>query len=299
MNPWMLSLVLASISTAIIYQTVFVQYPADRINLWGAILNGTMRQPYSHRVLKPAILWCIGKLFSKFRLGNMKHITASSILSFVVFFWIYKVFYAFLEIQFTPDKAALGTCLLFVVIPMSAIKAVLIIGDYINLLAHVLGFYLMFTGQWIWIFPILVIGIFNRHHIITLVFFYIAYSLNYMALIPLLTLWAITLIMSYLIFDREKPEKGAVTTRMRSFKKHIKNNTHKGNLIVLIIPVWTTCIILFTVLALLNVNVLPMYYLRMLILLVPYIVTFPLIGNAWELAKFTPMYLVLIPCIIY
>jgi hypothetical protein len=266
-----------------------------RIQFANAIFAGTMRAPYQYRVLKhfaaQAIAGAIEPLVG--RDAARLHEWSYGLLVLFVFAAFFGVFYAFLRRYYVRSVALLGIVLFALLIPLS-VTGYVVEGDFITLLAYTLGFWLM-ARKHDWAVPIVIlVASFNRDQAAYLAVFHALFLLTQRRLWPgVLSLLAsagawvfVYWYLRQLYGEKENPS---------TWEIHIERNTNPDHLQDLIVPLWISEVLFLVILAVLGWPVTNRFYRAALLALVPYVGLFFLHGHLWELAKFLPAFLVLIP----
>lgn len=284
-------LVMALTSTCYVLNMVIFPYTASRIELVEDILSRQAEPPYQYRILQPAMGKVMENGISLLTGGGDAHIGASALLAFITFLAIFFAFHSYLQTDFSERTSFTGAILLQVVIPLS-VTGFYVEGDFLNLLFYILGLILIKRGKDRYL-PILVaLGTLNREQFVFIVVWYFLHlaaekKLTTQKLILILlcaTAWFAAYIGVRMYFGF-KPSQ--FTTAL-----HIANNT--ANLLR-IIPLWTAEVAGFAALCLLAFRKSNLFYKLSFLSLIPYGALFFVNGNMWELAKFLPAFLIMIP----
>lgn len=291
-----LIITLALISTWYVLNRVILPNVSVRIQFSDNILSGQMEPPYQYRVLLPYITNLLQILISPLiHSAGKQHVLAYSTILFLIFLGIYYLFYKFLRNFFTRKTAIIGILLLQAVIPLS-VTGYFIEGDFIALFFYLLGFNIIIQRKDVLLPVVIGIATFNREQIVFLIVFYVIY-----------------LISQQKIFDRKKILIVAVcfsvflsvffgTRLFYGFKPtqytiglHIAYNTDVGKLILSIIPLWFAEVVGLTILCTFAFRRSNLFFKLSFLSLGSYTALFFVKGNMWELAKFLPAFIILIP----
>lgn len=291
---FILILILTLIST--LYMNVVVVRPnVDvRIQHEDKILAGQMDAPYQYRVLQPLLSKALQDILS-FPSRTLQHIIAYTLLDYVTFAGI---FYAFLVLlrrsTLTDTSALLGLALLQIVIPLS-ITGYDVNGDFITLFFYLLGLNLVFTGREDYLPLVIGVATLNREQIIFLVVFYLAYRAGHpdginrrtlrVTVLSLVVFISMYLAVRYYFGFKVSP----ATPQL-----HIANNTDPQRLLYIVL-LWSTQVAGFVALCALAFKRSIRYFKLAFPSLGVYVTLFFVNGNLWEMAKFLPAFIILIP----
>lgn len=266
-----------------------------RIEFESSILNGNSEPPYQYRILQPLLSKAFDSLLSAFILsGYWRHLIYSSFFILAIFTGVNLSFYAYLNIFFEETKAVAGLLLLQSLIPLS-ITGYYIEGDFLTFLLFIAGFLVIFANRPVFLLAIVLVGSFNREQIIFLIllYFFYAYSerklnaRNISILIGCVVIWLIIAFGLRWYYDFE-PSKYTIGL-------HIERNTDLRILIRQIIPLWVAEVGGICVLCLLAFRKSHPFFKISFISMGLYACLFFLNGNLWELAKFFPVFIIMIP----
>jgi hypothetical protein len=287
-----LFVILALIAAWYICRTIILPNIDARIEFENKTLSGQQEPPYQYRLLKPLI----GKMMETAVftiLGDVRwaHVISYAFLSFLTFLGIFTTFHAYLSRDFSASTALIGTLLLMAVLPLSA-SGYYMEGDYITLLFYIAGLILIRQGKDAYLPAIIGIGALNREQI---VFLLVWYLLHQKTLTGRRVFWALMGFTVWLaVFFGVRMYFGFKPSPYTS-ALHVANNTDLANLFILILPLWFSNVAGFVVMSLMAFRKSNLFYKYSLMSLTVYGVLFFFNGNMWELAKFLPAYLILIP----
>ncbi|HNI99536.1 MAG TPA: hypothetical protein PL169_25970, partial [Leptospiraceae bacterium] len=263
-----------------------------RIEFVDEILKGKSVQPYQYRVLKPFLGKKIGSLIP-FN-GHIKHFVGFSILNFFVFFGIYFLFFNYLKIFYDEKISFIGVLILQILIPLS-VSGFYMEGDFITLLFYTVGLMLLFKNKQYFLPVLMFLAALNREQFIffSVWHFIFLYSFKrldkknlFILFLSVIMFWAGYHLPRLYFGIRENPY---------SMEIHLKNNTDPFWLYLKIIPLWISEIAGFFILAVYAFRKSSLFFRLLLISLIPYTAAFYVKANIWELAKYLPAMLVLIP----
>lgn len=290
--------------TLALIQTFYVQSFVIRRNVGGRmariaeIKKAKREPPYRYRILTIILGNMIEaplKLSKRLNYAE-RHILVYSILTLIILTGINIGFYRYLALalDFDYQTALLGVFILNAIIPMS-VTGMDIEGDFLTLLAYVIGMLLLRYDMVIFIPVLIAIAALNREQIIFFVLWMGIYFIDDMAidtyLLLFVSVWAwgiVTLFLRYV--------QGYKKTRY-TIKHHISNNTDWRNRSA-IFHVWGVLVLPIAMLSVFGYNDADVFSQRIALTLPIYSAAFFLCGNLWELAKFLPAYLVMIPILL-
>lgn len=291
-----LILILAWISTVYIGFHLIQPNLSVRIAHEEKILSGNMEPPYQYRVIEPLI----GRGLQTLLIPALPDATARHLFSYMImtFFVLCNAFFIFhwllSRLSFQPPAALIGVILLQLVIPLS-VTGFYMEGDFITLLFYLVGLSLMLQGYDLLLPVIIGAAVLNRDQIIFLLVFYWAYRLGHpkgitkrALLVTILSLGMF--LISYLGLRYYFGFKNSQYT----VQTHIANNTDLLN-VLWILWLWSAEVIGFIILCILAFRQSARFFRLSFLSLGMYITLFFLNGNLWEMAKFLPAFLVLIP----
>ncbi len=288
-------LILALIAAWYLCLTVILPNIDARIEYEKRVLAGQQEPPYQYRVLQPLA----GRMLQSAAfvlLGDerLAHIFASAFLSFLTFLGIFTAFHAYLRTDFSAGTALIGTLLLMAVIPLS-VSGYYMEGDYINLLFYILGLMLIRRQKDAWLPALMGVGALNREQIVFLLVWYLAFLAGQRRLTARRMVWAaagaafwLAVFLGLRMYFGFKPSQ-------YTYALHVAHNTDLTSLFTLILPLWFANVAGFVVMSVMAFRKSNLFYQLSLISLAAYTVLFFFNGNMWELAKFLPAYLILIP----
>ncbi|MEP0807291.1 MAG: hypothetical protein HRF47_17550 [Chloroflexota bacterium] len=286
---------LALISTWYVSRTVILPNIDVRIEHIDRIFSNQQTPPYQYRVLKPLL----GKLFettiSPFIPGiRGRHVLSYGLLDFMTFLGIFFAFHAYLRRNFSASASMIGVLALQAVIPLST-SGYYMEGDFINLLFFILGLSIIRQEKYGW-FPLLMgLGALNREQTVFLLLWYLAHLIEQQTLTLRRLRYAFAGLLLWLAaFTAVRMYFGLKPTPY-PFTLHIASNTNVGILFTSILPLWLSNVAGFVVLAALAFRKSDLFHRLAFLSLLIYIAFFFINGNLWELAKFLPAYLILIP----
>ena len=291
-----LILILALISTVYIGLNLIQPNLSVRIAQEDKILSGNMEPPYQYRVIEPLL----GKglqtlLIPVLPEASARHLFAYMIMTFFVLCNVFSIFHWLLSrLSFPPLAALIGVILLQLVIPLS-VTGYYMEGDFITLLFYLLGLSLMLQGRDLLLPVIIGAAVLNRDQIIFLLVFYWAYRLGHPKGITKRALLVTALSLGmFLISYLGLPYYFGFKTSQYTIQAPIANNTDLSH-VLWILWLWSAEVLGFTMLCILAFRQSARFFRLSFLSLGMYIILFFLNGNLWEMAKFLPAFLVLIP----
>lgn len=291
---FILILILTLIST--LYMNLVVVRPnVDlRIEHEDKILSGQMDAPYQYRVLQPILSNALQNLLD-FPSRTLQHILAIPSIGLCHIRWNFFAFFALLRrSSLTDTSALLGLALLQVVIPLS-ITGYDVNGDFITLLFYLLGLNLVFNGREDFLPLVVGIATFNREQIVFLIAFYLAYRLGHpkgidrralrVMILSVAAFVAAYLSVRYYYGFKVSP----ATTQL-----HIAHNTDPQQLLYIVL-LWSAQVAGFAALCVISFKRSIRYFKLAFLSLGIYLALFFVNGNLWEMAKFLPAFVIMIP----
>jgi hypothetical protein len=267
-----------------------------RVHHLDRVLHGEQEPPYRYRVLKVLVGSTIeGSLEAIFPTRRTRHIAAYGLIALLAFLGIYALLHDYLRRLTGQTMALVGILLVQGVLPLT-VTGYVMLGDYIALLFYLLGFRLMLLGRDAWLPLLVAVATLNRSQMIFLILFYGIYLLSQGTLSlrrKRLILYAS--ILAYgVVFAGLRIVLGWPPSRF-TIARHVARNTSADYLYYHILPLWSVCVLPLVLLSLAAWRGSNRFFRYSFLCLVPYAVAFFLKGNLWELAKFLPAYLILLP----
>ncbi|MCA2002041.1 MAG: hypothetical protein LDL51_09270 [Chloroflexi bacterium] len=288
-------LTLALISSWFICLNVILPNVNSRIQRESEILSGQMEPPYQYRLLKPLLGAAVGAVVSVFTESAFaQHVVSYVLISFATFLGVFFSFYSYLRYNFSQGASLIGVLLLQAVIPL-AVTGEYMEGDFINLFFYILGLIFIQREKYRWLPLLFVVGTLNREQFIFLAVWCAIYlfAKGRMTLSKALLVLACFLTWS-VVFAVVRMYFGFKPSQY-TFALHVARNTDALNLFGRILPLWAAEVGGFAVLSVLAFRKSDWFYRLSFLSLLPYGVLFFLNGNMWELAKFLPAFLAMIP----
>lgn len=291
-----LIIMLALISTWYVCNKVILSNIEARIEFADEILSGQMKAPYQYRVLKPLIAEALQILISPLiRSTRIQHVVSYSVIAFVTFLGIFYLFYLFLRNLFTEKTAIIGVLLLQAVIPLS-VTGYFMVGDFIAVFFFLLGFNLMLGRRDIFLPLVIGLATLNREQMIFLVVFYVIYLISQQKIFNKRNILIVTACIAafLLVFFSVRFYFGFKPTDY-IISLHVARNTNLYNLFRSIIPLWLAGVAGFIALCAFAFNKSNTFFKLSFLSLGLYTLLFFLNANLWEIAKFLPAFLIMIP----
>lgn len=288
--------ILTAVSTVYVVKEVIRPNVDIRIQFEERILSGDHDPPYQYRILKPMIARGIQQLLVPANISaRAAHLLSHSAIVGICFLLTYYLFFLYLRKFFEDHTAITGSLLLGLIVPLST-TGYYMVGDFMTFMFFTAGFLLMFSDRDRFLPLLIFIAAFNRQQIVVLLIFYAIYlysrnrppkSRQLVILAAGATAFAVAWLTVRLYFGfRPDPYP---------FILHVSSNLDIGNLVARTGPLWIAQIIGFVVLSCISFNRVGKFFRLSLLFLVPYTLLFFVKGYLWELAKFLPVYLILIP----
>lgn len=286
---------LALISTWYVSRTVIIPHVDGRIEHVAGVFSGQQSPPYQYRVLKPILGRAFDAAISPL-IGDRRwqHIISYGLLSFMTFLGIFLAFYSYLQRYFSGSTALIGVLALQVVIPLST-TGYYMEGDFINLLFYILGLSLIRQEKDAYL-PVLVgLGTLNREQFVFILIWYFAYFIGQKRLtLRRVLLASVSLLVWFAVYIGIRMYFGFKPSQY-TVALHIASNSNMGILFTSILPLWISNVAGFVVLSIFAFKKSNVFHRLSLLSLLAYVISFFVNGNMWELAKFLPAYLIMIP----
>jgi hypothetical protein len=285
----------ASISTWFVCKNVILPNADRRMAYESQILLGKMEPPYQYRLLKPLLGAAAGAFVSVFTESAFaQHVVSYALISFATFLGVFFSFYSYLRYNFSQGASLIGVLLLQAVIPL-AVTGEYMEGDFINLLFYILGLIAIQRGKELWLPILFALGGLNREQFIFLALWHIIYLAVNGKISPRSILWSFICFLAWgAAFWGARMYFGLKPTPY-TIALHITRNMEPSNLLLSILPLWAAEVAGFAFLCILAFRNSSRFYRLAFLSLFPYSALFFLNGNLWELAKFLPAFLVMIP----
>ncbi len=291
-------LILASISQWYLVSRLIIPNADARIEYQNGIFANEQVPPYQYRVLLPSLALTIQNLLANaFPSISMKsaHVLSYAGLEFGMFLAIFALFHRYLVHWFSGVLPFVGLACLQTVIPL-AITGQYMEDDFATLLFYLIGF-VAFLKRRDWLLPILItIGTFNREQIIYLLIFYVVYRVfgvrsfgaKQVTIVVMSILGFAAVFVGLRFFYGFKPSQYTIAL-------HLSHNLNLYNLLHFILPVWGSEVLGFVLLCILAFRRSAPFFQWSVVALIPYTVVFVISGNLWELGKYLPAFITLIP----
>lgn len=293
---WVWILSFAWMSTYYVLTHVIVPYVDQRIVFADQVLSGHMESPYQYRVLKHVVAELLRQGIRQVTpLSHVQHIVSYGLIVFATFVGVFWGALRHFERHLSPLMALLGLALLQTVIPLS-VTGFVMEGDFITLLVYLLAFEAMAKGRDLWLIPLVGVGAFNREQVIFVTVFYLAWvwgerrRLDGRVVATLMgcgLAWAAAWSVTHLHFG----EKGSQYT----MALHVARNTAMENVVERIVPLWVAELGGLVWLSVAGMGRSSRFLRAGMVVVGVYAGVFCVMGNLWELAKFLPAFLILIP----
>lgn len=286
---------LSLISTRIIITQLVIPFVNFRMEYEDSVLNHASEPPYQYRILQPFLSKGMGWMLSPFRYDPMlAHVVSYSLILIVLFLGIYILMSRFLALLFPEWGVILGLLLFQALVPLS-ISGYYMEGDYLTVLSYLTVFLLMFHQKDVWIPPVIFVSTLNREQSVFILVIYVIYLYSRKALdrkhILIVGISLLAFVIAFLgirFIYGFKPSQYTLAL-------HIQNNTDLSNLINRTLPVWLAEALGLVVLSAMAFRKSNLFFKLSFLSLGAYLLIFFFKGNLWEIAKFLPAFLIMIP----
>lgn len=286
---------LALISTWYVSRTVILPHVETRLEHVEKIFSNQQTPPYQYRILKPLLGRFLETIISPL-IGDRiwQHVLSYGLLSLITFLGIFFSFHAYLKMNFSGVTPLMGVLALQAVIPLT-VSGYYMEGDFINLLLYILGLLLIRQEKDGWLPVLMGIGTLNREQIVFLLVWYLLYHLGRRTLTKRrLWLTFATFLVWLMVFAGVRWYFG-LRPSPYSPALHLAANTNLNILFTSILPLWISNVAGFVILSVFAYRRSDAFHRLAFPSLLIYTALFLVNGNLWELAKFLPAYLILIP----
>lgn len=273
-----------------------IPFAEDRVPFVEHILRGEMEPPYQFRLFEHAA----ARVFSLparalFETEVHRHIFSYSVSLFFCLLGVQILLGRYLSAWFSRPTVLLGQSLFTALVPLS-ITGFFVDGDFFTLLYYLGGFVLLRAGRDAWLPLLVFIGTFNREQSVFLVVFYAASLFGKRRLWRRRSLLLIagSLLSFAVVFLGLRAAFGFPKSRY-TFALHIAHNTDPANFFPHVLPLWMAVVLGVFGLAAIAAQRASRSFRFLFASLLPYGVLYFLHGNMWELAKFLPAHLVMLP----
>lgn len=296
LSALLVGLLLTGISTWYLVSRVIRPFASGRAQFFDAIFAGTQEPPYQYRVLMHVLARGIAFVLAPFFDDHEAlHVWAYGVLTFLVFAGIYALLFLLLRRWFSRATSIVGMMLFQAVVPLS-VTGYVIEGDFFTVLAYLAGLHLMVRGRDAWLPLLAFVATFNREQMIWLAVFHGIFLYTHglhrqrgklLALGGIFAGWGAAMLATRLWFGFKESQY--------TWFVHLQANTDSALLERLTIPLWLAEVAVFLILAGLALRRSNDFFRLAFASLSVYTVLYFFHGHMWELAKWLPAYLVLIP----
>lgn len=289
-------LFLAAVSTWYVSTKVIYPFLDGRRAFVDQVWAGTMEAPYQYRLLEHVVPWVLDRLMGfALQNDNLRHGLAYMIPLFAVFAALYLLLFALLRTWVSRNAALLGVSTFAMLVPLS-VTGYVEEGNFLTLLFYVVGLLLMTRRQDAWIPLLIGVATLNREQMIWLAVYHAIFlwahgRLRERRTLVLLAASAVTWAAGYLaprVFFGFRESQ-------YTFALHISHNTDPAALAYAIVPLWIVQAGFLALLCVFAYRQSNRFFRLALLSLVPYTMLFFFLGNLWEMAKWLPAALILIP----
>ncbi len=287
-------LTMAAICAWFVTSQVVIPHRVVRLEHLAAVLGGEAEAPYRFRLLLPvvgdAIERVVGLLIES---PGRRHIAAYALLHMTVFTGVFWAFRSLLARWFSPLAALTGCLMLALAVPLTVTPSYPD-GDFITLLVYVVGLLLITSRRDAWLPLLVLVGTLNREQTAFLV---VLHALHLFANDELRTRRALLLLTAstaawLAVYFGLRMGDDSVSRFTPAY--HLGRNTDVWRLQTTL-PLWGAEVLGFTIFAAMAYRRSSRFFRLALLSLIPYAGLFAAHGLLWELAKFLPAHVVLIP----
>lgn len=289
-------LFLAAVSTWYVSTKVIYPFLESRQAFVAQVRAGTMEPPYQYRLLEHFVPWLLDSAMGVvLHNDNLRHGLAYMIPLLATFAALYLLLFLLLRTWMSRNAALVGCSAFAVLVPLS-VTGYVEEGNFLTVLFYVVGLLLMTRRQDAWVPLVVGVATLNREQMIWLVLFHAIFLWAHGRLRERRSLillgggalaWAAGYLAPRLYYGFRESQ---YTTAL-----HVGRNTDPAALVYAIVPLWiaqVAVLVLLCAFAWRQSN----RFLRVAALsLVPYTVLFFFMGNMWEMAKWMPAFLILLP----
>lgn len=286
---------LAWLSTWTVVTRVIVPNLQARQLQVATLLDGSIEAPYQYRVLKHWLALGLDTLLRPLvEAPDVRHVLAYGTLTFVTCLGIYGLLYQYLHRCVGQTGALLGSLWLAAILPLS-LTGFMMEGDLITLLTYLIILEMLHTRHSAWVPLAVGLGALNREQIGWAITWQALWHVTAktprvragIELLGSLVAWSLVQGALRIHFGwKENPYTLAL---------HLEHNGEPRAFLLKILPLWTALVLAPAWLAWKGRRTGSPFQRGMLLLVVPYTLMFGGKGNLWELAKFLPALLGLLP----
>jgi hypothetical protein len=269
---------------------------AQRLSFVEQVLRGEMEPPYQFRLLEhgaAALFTPLARALAS--TPAQQHVLAYGASLFFCLLGVQLLLGRYLSAWFTRPTALLGQALFTALVPLS-VTGFFVEGDFFTLLFYLGGLVLYRAGRDAWLPLLVAVGALNREQSVFLLVLYAA------ALLAegrwreprRLVILAASFASFAAVYLGLRAAFGFPQSRY-TWALHIANNTDPGRLLGHVLPLWLAEVLGLVALAALALPRASRSLRLAFACLGPYLLLYFLHGNLWELAKFLPAHLLLLP----
>ena len=283
------------------YQAIRIDAPNYDMKLirHTSIIKNSIEYPYKYRLLNPYMANSTFSLFKLFLPEKPAFLFAYSAQNLIVYFFMLLMAANFFYLWFDGIGTAVGVLMFTVLVPLS-LTGYDNLGDLTTAGLMALGFYLIFNGRTLLMYPLVFFGTFNEIQIVLLVMFYfLGNSKNFKST----KVWfhsfflVVTFVLTYGIIHLIRGGIAGTGDYVWYFTKDAAFNLAHPSFILL----WIITIVPLLVLALKGIKAKPEFLRRNLFITLPlfYIFVFFFMARMREIDKALTIFLILIPLALF
>lgn len=293
---WLVIFGLAWTNTYFLISHIIEPLAEQRMLFAQQVLSGQMEPPYQYRILKHVLAMWLGQGVAVVSASaTIQHIVSYGVVSFATFVGIFWSLWRHLERYLSPTQALIGVLLVQVSLPL-AVTGFVMEGDFITLLVYLLVLEVAHRDKPSLLLPLLLVGAFNREQVVYSLVFYAVIVWSQQGALrrdQLLGVLGGTLAWA-LVFEGLRMYYGFKPTRYTP-ALHIAHNTSWLHLWRDILPLWFAELGALLFLMRRGWSRASLGLKRCCLALMPYFILYFLNGNLWELGKFLPAWLFIVP----
>jgi hypothetical protein len=264
-----------------------------------SIIKNSIEYPYKYRLLNPYMVNSTFTLFKIFLPEKPAFLFAYSVQNLIVYFFMLLMAANFFFIWFDEIGTAIGVLMFAVLVPLS-LTGYDNLGDMTTAGLMTLGFYLIFNGRIILLYPLMFLGAFNEIQVILLIMFYLWGSRKNLKMGKV---WfhsfflAVTFVLTYVIIYLLRGGHAGTEDYIWYFTKDAAFNSSHPDFVIL----WIIMIVPLLVIALKGIKAKPEFLRRNLFITLPlfYVLVFFFMARMREIDKALIIFVILIPLALF
>jgi len=290
-----LILMLGLISSRLVINQQIIPYTTTRIGFEREIYSNNSEPPYQYRILQPWLARILQIPLSTLGYSpEQLHVVSHSLVILFVFISIYYLFALYLAMLFSETTVVIGLLLFQACVPLS-ISGFYMDGDFFTVLFYLISLILLLRKKDAFLPFVILLSTMNREQTIFIVLLYGIYLYSQNELFGKRLGTLILCVATYLLVYWGIRLGFGLRSTQYTVLLHLANNTNLPNLVGQILPLWTAEVFGLVILSFMAYRKSNRFFKLSFISLTLYFSLFFINGNLWELGKFLPAFLIMIP----